>query len=50
MTTHCEHTRTQVISHDGNGEYVECLDCKEIFESGDLDESRPKEDFPGSDD
>lgn len=45
MTTHCAHARVQVIAHDDNGEFVECLDCKEVFESSELEESEPKEDL-----
>ena len=43
MTEPCPHARTQVIAHDESGEFVECLDCKEIFESSELGESEPKE-------
>ena len=35
----CNHARLQVIAHDDNGEFVECLDCKEIFETSELEES-----------
>ena len=45
MNAPCKHSRTQVIAHDENGEFVECLDCKEIFESSELEESEPKEDL-----
>ena len=45
MTQPCPHARTQVIAHDENGEFVECLDCKEIFETSELEESEPKEDL-----
>ena len=45
MPTKCEHTRVNVISHDDNGQFVECLDCKEIFESSELEESESKEDL-----
>ena len=43
MTELCLHARTQVIAHDESGEFVECLDCKEIFESSELGETEPKE-------
>jgi len=43
MTELCPHPRTQIISRDENGMFVECLDCKEIFESSELEESEPKE-------
>jgi hypothetical protein len=39
----CPHARTQIIARDENGQFVECLDCKEIFESSELEESEPKE-------
>jgi hypothetical protein len=45
MTIPCSHIRIRVIAHDDNGEFVECLDCKEIFESSELEESEPKEDL-----
>ena len=46
MTTSCSHARVRVIAHDDNGEFVECLDCNEIFESSELEESsEPKEDL-----
>jgi len=43
MTEPCSHARTEVIAKDENGQFVECLDCKEIFESSELDELKPKE-------
>ncbi len=46
MTTpQCPHARIQVIAHDESGEFVECLDCKEIFETSEMEESEPKEDL-----
>ncbi len=34
----CRHTRTRVIAKDSDAEYVECLDCGAILESGELPE------------
>jgi Zn ribbon nucleic-acid-binding protein len=34
----CRHLRTQVIAKDSEAEYVECLDCGVILESGELPE------------
>ena len=46
MNQPCAHARVQVIAHDENGEFVECLDCKEIFETSELlEETEPKEDL-----
>jgi hypothetical protein len=38
MTQPCSHNRVQVISQDVNGKFVECLDCREIYEAAELDE------------
>jgi len=34
----CKHKRTQVIAKDDDAQYVECLDCGEIFEVGELND------------
>jgi hypothetical protein len=34
----CRHARTQLIAKDNDAEYVECLDCGAILESGELPE------------
>jgi hypothetical protein len=36
--TACQHKRTQLIAKDDDAQYVECLDCGEIFEVGELNE------------
>ena len=37
MESACEHKRTQVIARRDGIDYVECLDCREIFEAEDLE-------------
>ena len=37
----CRHSRTQLIAKDSDAEYVECLDCGVILESGELPEPSP---------
>jgi hypothetical protein len=32
----CKHKRTQVIAKDNDAQYIECLDCGEILEVGEL--------------
>jgi hypothetical protein len=32
----CAHKRTQLIAKDNDAQYVECLDCGELFEVGEL--------------
>ena len=43
MEPYCEHPRTKVIARDGNVDYVECLDCKKVFEAEDLEPLAPEE-------
>jgi len=37
MQSACEHTRTLVIARRDGVEYLECLDCRQIFEAEDLE-------------
>ena len=32
----CKHTRTRLIAKDDDSEFVECMDCGEILEAGEL--------------
>jgi hypothetical protein len=34
----CKHKHTRLIAEDGEAKYVECLDCGEILEAGELKE------------
>jgi hypothetical protein len=36
MDNQCRHSRVQVVSRDEDAEYVECLECREIFESSEF--------------
>lgn len=37
--TKCEHKRTRLIAKDNEAQYVECLDCGEILEAGEIKEA-----------
>jgi hypothetical protein len=37
MQAACDHNRTQVIARRDGVDYVECLDCRQIFEAEDLE-------------
>jgi Zn-finger protein len=37
MQTACEHPRTQIIARRDGVDYLECLDCHQIFEDEDPD-------------
>ena len=32
----CQHSRVQIVSRDEDAEFVECLECREVFESSEL--------------
>ena len=32
----CRHPRVQIVSRDDDAEFVECLECREIFESSEF--------------
>jgi hypothetical protein len=32
----CKHPRVQIVSREQDAEYVECLECREIFEPSEL--------------
>jgi Zn ribbon nucleic-acid-binding protein len=37
MSTACEHQKTTIIARRDGIDYVECLDCRQIFEAEDLE-------------
>ena len=37
MSTACEHQKTMIIARRDGIDYVECLDCRQIFEAEDLE-------------
>lgn len=36
MDKPCRHPRVAVVSRDEDAEYVECLECREVFESSEF--------------
>ena len=44
MQIACEHTRTQMIARRDGVDYLECLDCRQIFEAEDLEPVKVEED------
>lgn len=46
----CKHPRVQIVSRDQDTEYVECLECGDVFESSEfkdmaIEESAPSEEI-----
>ena len=39
----CLHKRTRVIAKDNDAQYVECLDCGEILEAGEMEKIEKKD-------
>jgi hypothetical protein len=37
----CKHERTRLIAQDKDSRYVECLDCGQLFEAGELKALEP---------
>jgi hypothetical protein len=45
----CKHPRVQIVSRDEDAEFVECLECGEIFESSEFRDMSIEERMPESD-
>ena len=43
MQPACEHNRTQIIARRYGVDYVECLDCRQIFEAEDIEPVKVEE-------
>lgn len=43
MQPACDHNRTQIIARRDGVDYVECLDCRQIFEAEDLEPVKTEE-------
>jgi len=44
MQAACQHTRTEVLARRDGVDYVECLECRQIFEAEDLEPVTVEED------
>jgi hypothetical protein len=44
----CEHPRVQIVSRDEDAEFVECLECREIFDSSEFKDMNIEETKLGS--
>jgi hypothetical protein len=43
----CKHPRVQIVSRDEDAEFVECLECREVFESSELKDMSIEESADG---
>ena len=42
----CRHPRVQIVSRDEDAEFVECLECREVFESSEFKDMAIEERTP----
>ncbi len=43
----CKHPRVQIVSREEDAEFVECLECREIFEASELKDMSIEESTEG---
>lgn len=36
MDKKCQHPRVQIVAREEDSEYVECIECREVFESSEF--------------
>jgi hypothetical protein len=44
----CKHPRVQIVSRDEEAEFVECMECGEVFESSEFKDMSIEESTQGS--
>ena len=47
--TDCKHPRVQIVSRNDDEEFVECLECREVFESSEFKDMAIEETKPLTD-
>lgn len=49
MDKPCAHPRVQIVAREEDSEFVECLECREIFEASEFKDMAIEERSAGSD-
>jgi hypothetical protein len=49
MDQPCRHARVQVVARDEDAEYVECMECREVFESSEFRDMDIESKIPSQD-
>lgn len=44
MDKQCQHPRVQIVARDEESEFVECLECREVFEASEFKDMAIEED------
>jgi hypothetical protein len=47
MNQKCRHPRVQIVAREEDSEFVECVECREVFESSDLKDMDLEDSTPG---
>jgi hypothetical protein len=50
MDKQCQHPRVQIVAREEDSEFVECLECGDIFESSEFKDMAIEEQPTGTDD
>lgn len=50
MDKMCQHPRVQIVAREEDSEFVECLECGDIFESSEFKDMAIEEKHTGTDD
>jgi hypothetical protein len=50
MDKMCQHPRVQIVAREEDSEFVECLECGDIFESSEFKDMAIEEQHTGTDD
>jgi len=45
-TDNCKHLRVQIVAREEDAEYVECVECREVFESSEFKDMNIEESTP----
>ena len=48
MDKHCRHPRVQIVAREEDSEFVECLECGDIFESSEFKDMAIEESTPNN--
>ncbi len=49
MDQQCRHPRVRIVAREEESEFVECIECGDIFESSEFKDMAIEEDSPPSD-
>ena len=45
----CRHPRVQIVARHADSEFVECVECREVFETSELKDMDIEDSFAGGD-